>query len=247
MILYSFIVGTILGSFILLVAHRLPIKKSVVWSRSQCDVCLNNLLPKDLLPIISYIRYKGQCRMCGTPLSLEYPIIEFICGLLSVVSYLCLGLTYHYVFALLLMSILMIIALIDIQTFIINDRFQLIILSLGILKSLILKNNLGKLLILFGLVLMIFGLLAYITKGIGFGDVKLLAVSSTLLGPSGIILAYCISVITASLYVAIKIVILGQKTLRKIAFAPFICLGVYTSYLYAPNLIQMYLKYVQIL
>jgi len=81
--LYVFLLGLVFGSFSNMLLFRLTRHESIL-GRSYCDVTKKRLTWKDLIPIVSYIYYKGRCRECGKKLPIKYPIIEFINGLLFV-------------------------------------------------------------------------------------------------------------------------------------------------------------------
>ena len=81
-IILFFILGTILGSFYMVVAERIPKGESIVTPSSHCDKCKHNLTPIELIPIFSYIIQGGRCKICRTKIPITYPLYEFICGIL---------------------------------------------------------------------------------------------------------------------------------------------------------------------
>lgn len=77
---FAFVVGAMLGSFLNVVAHRVPMGESVVCGRSRCPHCRAPVRPKDNVPILSWLLLRGRCRDCGGPIAARYPIVEAACG-----------------------------------------------------------------------------------------------------------------------------------------------------------------------
>src|SRR5437899_2208950 len=92
-----FLVGIVVGSFLNVCIHRLPYEKSILWPLgSRCGTCHKPIEWYDNLPLWSYIRLRGQCRMCGARFSPRYFFVELITGLSFVaLSYLEMGLNVH--------------------------------------------------------------------------------------------------------------------------------------------------------
>ncbi len=76
-----YIIGVVLGSFFTLATYRIPLKQDILYTRSYCPNCNNKLKTLDLIPILSYIFLKGNCRYCHQKISPRYIIIEFFSGL----------------------------------------------------------------------------------------------------------------------------------------------------------------------
>ena len=81
-ILFGFILGAMLGSFINVVVHRLPLGESVVIERSRCPDCRSGIQARDNLPVIGWLLIRGRCRACGAAISPVYPLVEATCGLI---------------------------------------------------------------------------------------------------------------------------------------------------------------------
>src|SRR4051794_1173927 len=86
-ILMAFIVGACVGSFLNVVVWRLPRGESLTYPPSHCPRCNNRLPWYDNLPVIGWIKLGGKCRFCREPISMRYPLIEAICGLLFAFCY----------------------------------------------------------------------------------------------------------------------------------------------------------------
>ncbi len=79
---FVFAVGTVVGSFLNVCIYRIPWEKSVIWPGSHCPRCWRPILAMDNIPIVSWLALRGECRQCGEPISLRYPLIELLVGLL---------------------------------------------------------------------------------------------------------------------------------------------------------------------
>ncbi len=77
---FAFVVGAMLGSFLNVVAHRVPVGESVVFGRSRCPHCRAPVRPRDNVPILSWLLLRGRCRDCGGPIAPRYAIVEAACG-----------------------------------------------------------------------------------------------------------------------------------------------------------------------
>jgi leader peptidase (prepilin peptidase) / N-methyltransferase len=81
------LLGTVVGSFLNVCIYRIPWQKSVIWPSSTCPHCLEAIRAHDNIPIISWIALRGECRGCGEPISMRYPLVEALVGLLFLGAY----------------------------------------------------------------------------------------------------------------------------------------------------------------
>lgn len=84
--IFFFIIGSIIGSFLNVVIHRVPLEESVIFPNSACPKCKEKIKPYDNLPIISWLFLGGKCRNCKNPISKRYPAVELITALLFVLA-----------------------------------------------------------------------------------------------------------------------------------------------------------------
>ena len=75
-------IGTVVGSFLNVCIYRIPWQKSVIWPGSQCPRCLAAIAARDNIPIVSWIALAGRVPQCGAPISVRYPLVEALVGLL---------------------------------------------------------------------------------------------------------------------------------------------------------------------
>jgi leader peptidase (prepilin peptidase)/N-methyltransferase len=84
-----FLIGTVVGSFLNVCIYRIPWQKSVIWPGSTCPRCFGAIGAQDNIPIVSWIALRGECRGCGAPISMRYPLVEALVGLLFLGAYVC--------------------------------------------------------------------------------------------------------------------------------------------------------------
>ncbi len=82
-----FLIGTVVGSFLNVCIYRIPWQKSVIWPGSRCTRCWSAISARDNIPIVSWIALRGECRQCGEPIAIRYPMIEALVGLLFLGAY----------------------------------------------------------------------------------------------------------------------------------------------------------------
>lgn len=80
--------GLVVGSFLNVCIHRLPLRESIVWPSSHCPKCRTDLKPYDNIPLLSYLVLRGRCRSCGAPISLQYPVVECVTALLFFAAFM---------------------------------------------------------------------------------------------------------------------------------------------------------------
>jgi leader peptidase (prepilin peptidase) / N-methyltransferase len=83
-----FMIGTVVGSFLNVCIYRIPWQKSVIWPSSRCPRCLAAIAGRDNIPVVSWIALRGECRQCGAPISVRYPLVEALVGCLFLGAYL---------------------------------------------------------------------------------------------------------------------------------------------------------------
>lgn len=241
--IFVFILGTIFGSFYNVIIYRLPKKISFVSGTSFCPTCNTRIMPIDLIPVVSYLFLGGKCRHCKASISLRYPLIEVLTGIIFTLSYLRFDFTLQTLLAIILGSLCIIIAMIDIDTMEILDRFHVFIFALAIIHIfffsdlLLLDHIIG-----FFIISVFFYIIAIITNGMGGGDIKLVAVSGLLLGYQSMLVGFFIAAITGGLVAIALLLLKAQDRKSLIAFGPFLCIGIFIAYLYGQQLFSWYIN-----
>ncbi len=233
-----FVFGCILGSFYNVVIHRLPAKESLVQPGSRCPNCRHPIAFYDNIPLLSYLLLRGRCRFCKTPISLRYPTVELLTGLLAVLLFRKSGMDAQFLIDFLFVSLLLIIAFIDLDTFLIPDVLSLPGIVLGFCLSFVgmriswLDSLLGMLLG-GGLFCLIAVGYRYFRRreGLGVGDIKLLGMIGAFIGWPGVVFTILVSSLTGSIVGFMTMWRSGEGMNTMVPFGPFLSLGA-TAYLF---------------
>ena len=236
--------GATIGSFLNVVAYRLPRSESLVHPGSRCPGCGTAIKPYDNVPVLGWLWLRGRCRSCRAPISPRYPIIEATTATLAVAVVLTKHSAADIVLGLVLVAVLVPIALIDFEHRIIPNKITLpaAVAALAIGAALDLRGVPEQLIAAAGAggFLLAFAL-AY-PRGMGMGDVKLAAVLGLFLGRSAAV-AILVGVLTATLVGAGVMARIGVEKGRKTAvpFGPFLALGGAVGLFAGPAIIHWYL------
>lgn len=221
--------GLSIGSFAGVVAHRVPRGESILGGRSHCDRCGELVAAFDNVPVISWLILRGRCRRCGQPIPVRYPLVELGLAVAFVATYLVLedeGLAV-VVLGLVFVAVLAVITLTDLEHRIIPNKVMIFAAVAGL--ALVLAgdlDSLGERLIATaaaGGALLLVALAA--PRGMGMGDVKLVAVMGFYLG-SAVAPALLIGFAAGSAYGIALIALRGaQARKQRVPFGPFLALG----------------------
>lgn len=243
--LIIFIFGTIIGSFLNVCIYRMPRNQSIAYPPSHCTNCNNNLKPYDLIPILSYILLKGRCRYCREKVSERYPIIEFLTGILYVLVYVKYGIAIDAIKYIIMVSILIVIGMIDLDTTNIYFKTTLVgfivavtFLAIHAYRGLSVMNYIYGGIIGGGTL----ALIILITKGgMGWGDAEICFVCGLFLGLKLTLLMLFLSFVIGSL-IGLALISLKRKTRKDyIPFGPFIVLASIITILWGQGIITWYL------
>jgi leader peptidase (prepilin peptidase) / N-methyltransferase len=241
----AFVGGIVTGSFVGVVAHRLPRGLSIVGPRSVCDSCGVQIAAYDNVPVLSWLLLRGRCRSCQARIPLRYVFVELALGLAFAATAIVLRHDpAQLALGLLFVAILAAITLTDLERRIIPNA----ILLAGAVAAVVLvaatdpaslperaiaAAAAGGLLLVIGL--------AY-PRGMGMGDVKLAAVMGLYLG-SAVAPALLIAVLVGTI-VGVGVMLFHGPGARKIAvpFGPFLALGGVVALLAGDQLIDLYLN-----
>ena len=216
------------GSFLTVVAHRVPLSESVVTGRSRCPGCGAQIAAYDNVPVVSWLLLRGRARCCGEAISVRYPLIELALGAL----FAGVALAFHedpaeLLLGLALVSTLLVVTVTDLERRIIPNRILLVsaVLGLGIAAIAVPSELPERLAAALGAAGLLFvAALAY-PRGMGLGDVKLAGVMGLYLGRA-VIPALVIALLAGSL-VGLALIARHGAAARKraIPFGPFLALG----------------------
>lgn len=244
----SIILGAIVGSFLNVCILRLPKEESIITPGSHCPHCKNPIKFYDNIPLISYIVLKGRCRRCNGPISFQYPLIEGITAISSLLLFLRYGFSVSYLVYFSFLAALIVITVIDLYHQIIPDIISIPGVGVGLLTSLInpentFINSLIGMLLGGGSLFFVATLYQWLFKreGMGGGDVKLLAMIGAFLGWKAVILTILFSSFIGSIVGIIIMALKGKDFKYAIPFGPFLSLGATISLFYGESLINWYL------
>ncbi len=189
-ILFAFIIGAAVGSFLNVVILRLPAEgESIVFPASRCPKCRHALQWYDNIPIVSFIVLKKRCRYCEAPISWQYPLIELVMALLSVALLFKFGLTIALPIYFLFSAALLAVIVIDFYHQIIPDVISLSGIVIGFVCSFFnpvvtwQQSGLGLLIGGGALYAVAAGYYLFTKReGMGGGDIKLIAMIGAFLG-----------------------------------------------------------------
>lgn len=236
-----FLYGITIGSFLNVLIYRIPKKENIAVVRSHCMSCGYQLKWYDLIPLFSWLALRGKCRKCGERISVQYPVIEALNGVLYLIVFYQYGLSVDSLLYCLMFSALLALSVIDFRTFEIPVGFNYFILTLGLIRVVTDFQNWASYVIGFFAVSAVLYLIYVITKGrgIGGGDVKLMATCGILIGWKLIILAFLLGCILGSVIHIIRMKISGEG--HVLAMGPYLSMGVMIAVLFGNQMISWYL------
>jgi len=239
--LFPLAAAPFVGSFVGLVAERLPRQQPIVLARSACPACHTTLAPRDLVPLFSWLAARGRCRHCAAPLSLRYPLTEL--AALAIAGWAAsVASGWAILIGCLLGWTLLALALIDARDKILPDALTLPLLAAGLLATLALDgaaigdHAIGAIagLTLFWAVGATFRRLRGY-DGLGGGDAKLFAAAGAWLGwvalPSVLLIAAASGLAGA---LVMRLAGRGGRRGDEVAFGPYLCVGFWLVWLYGP-------------
>ncbi|TBL80489.1 prepilin peptidase [Paenibacillus thalictri] len=247
-VLANFIFGLLVGSFLNVVAIRVPLKRSVITPPSHCTSCKHRLGIIDLIPVISYLLLGRKCRYCGQPISAQYAVWEAAAGLLFAVVSLAYGPSKEWLVALFFVSILIVITQTDLRHMLIPDK----VVFFGVAVSFMLRiwnhplpfsQYIWGMVTGFGLLFLIALVSVAIVKkeAMGGGDIKLFAFIGLTLGLKLTLLTLFFACLIGTLFGMVLLSSGVWKRDQYIPFGPYIALGALLSLLAGDRLIDWYM------
>lgn len=247
-----FIFGLCLGSFLNVVINRLELKESIVIKRSYCPKCKKVLQWYDLIPVLSFVLLRRQCRYCHKKISWQYPLVEIATGLLFLLVFLSASWNGDFqliniFYYLIITSILIVIFVYDLKYYIILDKIIFPAIVITLLYRLVIFSDLMGLIYPILAALLAGGFFLSLVlvsheKWMGLGDVKLGVLMGLILGWPRILPALFLS-FTLGAVVGIALILLKKKKIKsEIPFGPFLSLATFVILLYGNKILDWYLK-----
>jgi leader peptidase (prepilin peptidase) / N-methyltransferase len=233
--------GLALGSFLNVVAARLPRGGSVMRPASACMSCATPIAWHDNVPLVSYLVLRGRCRACGARIPLRYPAVELVTALLVAACVFAFGLTPEALVAAFFCAVLVAVSAIDIEHRIIPNRIVLPATAVVLVAQTALEPSVEWVLAALGCSLFLFlAVLAY-PAGMGMGDVKLALLLGAALGRTAPV-ALMVGMLAALIPAVFLFALHGMRA-RKMAipFGPFLALGGVVALFAGDRLLDLYL------
>lgn len=238
--LFAFLLGLQIGSFLNVCIYRIPRGESLISPRSHCPHCQKPIKWFDNIPLLSFLLLRGKCRECGERISPRYFAVELVTGLLFLFLYLKFGFSTPFFIYLLLSIVLVIIAFIDLEHYLIPNLFTYPGVFVGLILSFFfpfLQNSgtavealkWSSLGILVGggslALIALLGQFLFKKESMGMGDMKLLAMMGAFMGPRAVLLIIFVSCVIGAI-VGLSLIALGKKKREDyIPYGPFLALG----------------------
>ena len=242
-----FILGLIVGSFCNVCIYRIPKNESIIYPASHCSKCRSKIKPVDNIPLLSFILLKGRCRNCKSKISIQYPMVEFLSGLIYLIIYLIYGLSVQTLIYIILSSALIIIAFIDLNEQIVPDVISLPGIVTGFIISFFVPyisfiNSALGVVVGGGIILIIalVGSMIFKKEAMGGGDVKLAAMIGAFLGWRYTIISLFLGFFLGALAGIFLILSKIKSKEEMVPFGPFIALGSLITLLWGEKIIAWY-------
>ena len=228
-----FIFGAMIGSFLNVVIYRIPKGESIVFPSSKCQSCQNTLKWWHNIPIVSWILLKGKCYFCKTKIAKQYPMVEFLTGIIFVMLYFKLGLVWYLPFMAASFAALLALVMIDFKYMAVPDNINFAALLFAFVQPAFLDALLYAAIAAGGLYLI--GLLSsFIARkqAMGGADVIVAGTMGALLGFPNFFVAIFLSAILAMFPSLIN-------RENGVPFVPFLALATFIIYLYDTQATQL--------
>lgn len=252
--IYALLLGLVTGSYLNVVIYRLPRRLSTVLPRSRCPACGAAIRPRDNLPVVSWLLLRGRCRSCRASISPRYPLIEALTGALFVASAERFDLSLGSLAGALFCCLMIVLAAIDLEHFLLPDRITLpgIVVGIGIQPFLasaptgpwpgVLGAALGAA-VGAATLLAAYGAWWLIRReeGLGLGDVKMLAMVGAFLGWRGVVVALLVGAFSGAV-VGLSLMAAGRSGMKsKLPFGTFLAAGALVALFFGPPLVAWYM------
>jgi leader peptidase (prepilin peptidase)/N-methyltransferase len=233
--------GVAAGSFLNVVAARVPLRRSIVWPGSACMACNTQLAWYDNIPLVSFANLRGRCRHCSDPIPWRYPLVEATTALLVAACILKFGITWDTAVAVLFCCTLVTISATDVERFIIPNRIVLPATAVVLAAQTVIHPSVEWIAAAAGASLfLLLAALAY-PAGMGMGDVKLTLLLGAALGrtvPVGLMVGMVSALVPSTVLLARH----GAAARKmRIPFGPFLAFGGIVALFAGKSLLNAYL------
>ena len=244
------IFGAIVGSFLNVCIYRLPLGKSIVWPASACTNCARQLSWFENIPIFSYLVLWGRCRTCKHPISGQYPVIEALTAVMFAAAWVSYGPSPLLVARLIFGCALIVLFVVDFEHYILPNAITLPGIVIGFLFSLVTQEP-GWLSSLIGIVagggflwlmIEVWYRIRHV-EGMGFGDVKMMAMIGAFLGWQLTFVTLVMASVAGSVLGLVLIASGRGEMSTKLPFGTFLALGAALTAAVGQRLLDWYLRF----
>jgi leader peptidase (prepilin peptidase)/N-methyltransferase len=234
--------GLAVGSFLNVVAARLPNGRSLVQPASACLSCETPIAWRDNVPVLGYLLLRGRCRSCGTRIGIRYPLVEIATALLVALCFLVFGATAHAAVAASFCVVLVVVSVIDLDHRIIPNRIVVPAAAVALVVQTALEPSVEWAIAGFGAALFLLATALVYPAGMGLGDVKLVLLMGAVLGRS-VPVALMVGMLAALVPSLILFARHGAAA-RKMAipFGPFLAFGSVIALFVGDRVLELYLS-----
>ncbi|MBN8887370.1 MAG: prepilin peptidase [Rudaea sp.] len=224
-----------------------PAPPGLVWQASHCPQCKHTLGALENIPVLSWLVLRGRCKHCGTKISAQYPLVELLTGICSLLIVWKFGVSWQAAAGLLFTWSLIALAGIDVRTQLLPDQITLPLLWLGLLIALaplfvdapdaILGATIGYLSL--WSVYWAFKLLTG-KEGMGYGDFKLLGALGAWMGPWALLPIVLLSSLIGAVVGSTLLAVQGRDRATPIPFGPFLAAAGWVQFLFGAEILALY-------
>lgn len=221
-----FIFGIVIGSFLNVVIYRIPKGESIVFPSSKCQSCQTPLKWYHNIPIFSWLFLRGKCEFCAEKISIQYPFIELVTGIIAVALFYKLGLVWYLPFVFAVFSLLLALVMIDFKYMEVPDNLNLLALALSVIGLTVLDSLQNALLAAGGVALLRYYLSYFLNKeAMGEGDIIVAGTMGALLGFPHFFYALFLSAL-----LAIVPSLMAKDNM--VPFVPFLAIATFIVYIF---------------
>jgi len=246
---YVCILGAIVGSYLNVVVHRVPLGLSTVKPRSRCPYCGGGIRARDNVPVLSWLWLRGRCHCCNAPISARYPTVEMLTAVAFAACAIRFGQSWGLLVSLLFVSLLIALGLIDFDHFLLPDKITLpgIVLGLALTGVSPLTTLLDALLGVVtgaGLLILLINFWYWIREeeGMGLGDVNMLAMIGAFLGWQGVLITLLLAAFSGAFFGLGAMLFRKLEMKSSLPFGVFLTLGAFATLFFGEVVANFYAR-----
>ena len=262
LLISAFAIGAIVGSFLNVVIHRYPREESIVFPASHCPNCKAPIRPWDNVPILAFLWLRGRCRDCREPISIRYPLVELANALFYVAVIQRTGMSFLFVPIAALVSMIIVLIYIDADIQILPDVITIPGIALGLALSFLPASTFAPYLLLatswqdslvgaaFGAALLAALILGYWlirrVEGMGWGDVKMIAMIGAILGFASVPAVLLLASVAGAL-IGVPLAMRHEKGMQfALPFGVFLGFATLAVLFFGHTLFELWVRFVQL-